>query len=126
MKRLWIAAALLCAVFAATLWNGRYLRDLTEELSGLLTRAEFQAEKDNWEEASLLTQQAREKWESRDCYLHVMLRHSDTDEIHAGFREVQEFLNCREGGEYSAANARLIAQIELLYESEQLTLKNVL
>ncbi len=126
MKRLWIAAALLCAVFAATLWNGRYLRDLTEELSGLLTRAEFQAEKDNWEEASLLTQQAREKWESRDCYLHVMLRHSDTDEIHAGFREVQEFINCREGGEYSAANARLIAQIELLYESEQLTLKNVL
>ena len=126
MKRLWIAAALLCAVFAATLWNSHCLKGFTEELSDLLARAEVQAEEENWADASALTRQARQKWEARDSYLHIMLRHSDTDQIHTGFREVQEFINCREGGEYSAANARLIAQIELLYEAEQLTLKNVL
>ena len=62
---------------------------------------------------------------SRDGYLHVTLRHSDTDLIHVGFQEVLEFIECQEGGEYSAANARLAAQIQLIYESEQLTLKNV-
>ena len=33
---------------------------------------------------------------------------------------------CQEAGEYSAANARLMTQISLLYEAEQFTLKNVL
>ena len=49
-----------------------------------------------------------------------------TDSIYTSFREVVEFLDSREQGEYSAANARLIALIELLNESEQLTLKNIL
>ena len=37
-----------------------------------------------------------------------------------------EYLDCREGGEYSAANARLLLRLELLSEAERLTLKNVL
>ena len=35
-------------------------------------------------------------------------------------------IRCEEGGEYSAANARLIAELELLAEAEQLNLKNIL
>ena len=126
MKRLWIAIAILAAVFAATLFNAHYLNGFTGQLSDMLTRAEVQAEAGNWPEAEELTQRAYHAWESHSSYLHILLRHSDTDQIHTGFREVQEFINCQEGGEYSAANARLIAQIELLYEAEQLTLKNVL
>lgn len=126
MKRLWIAAALLCAVFAAALWNSLYLRRLTSGMTDLLTQAEALAEKDQWEAASALTRQASQAWEDKDCYLHITLRHSDTDEISAGFREVQEFINCQEGGEYSAANARLITRIDLLWGSEQLTLENIM
>ena len=48
------------------------------------------------------------------------------DRIYTGFQEVLEFLTCQEAGEYSAANARLMTQISLLYEAEQFTLKNVL
>ena len=66
------------------------------------------------------------QWLSHDAYLHVLLRHSETDEIYIDFREVAEFIQCEEAGEYSAANARLIAQLELLSEAEQLTLKNIL
>ena len=56
----------------------------------------------------------------------MLLRHADTDEVSSSFQEVGEFITCREDGEYSAANARLIAQIRLLYEAEQLSLKNIL
>ena len=126
MKRLWISIALLCAVFAATLWNSHFLTGFTENLSSLLTQAEVQAEAGAWPEASALTRQAFQQWTDRDCYLHVMLRHSDTDAINTGFHEVQEFINCQEGGEYSAANARLITLIKLLAEAEQLNFKNVL
>lgn len=126
MKRLWIAVGLLLAVFAATMWNAHYLNGFTGELSDLLTRSETAAEAGDWERAHTLTTQAYDAWEGNGSYLHIMLRHSDTDQIHTGFQEVLEFIQCREGGEYSAANARLIAQIGLLYEAEQLTLKNIL
>ena len=126
MKRLWIALALMIAVFCAIMFNGHYLGKFTRELTGLLTQAEAQAEAGRWEEAGELTQAASRLWDEQDFYLHVMLRHSDTDQIYTLFQEVREFLQYQKQGEYSAANARLITLLDLLYGAEQLTLKNVL
>ena len=103
MRRLWIAVAFLAAVFAATLVNSHYLKTFSTELTSLLTQAESLAERGEWSEAESLTQQ-----------------------VHTGFQEVLEFIRCEEGGEYSAANARLVSQIELLYEMEEFSLKNLL
>ncbi len=111
MKRLWIAALLLAALFGATLCNNLYLRGFTGALNALLEQAEARAETGDWEEARVLTEQALTQWQSRDSYLHILLRHSDTDQIDTGFQEVLEFLTCQEAGEYSAANARLMTQI---------------
>ena len=126
MKRIIIAAAILLVTFAATLSHSFYISSFTEELTTLLEAAETNAEKENWSAADDLTQAAREKWEGNEHYLHILLRHSETDSVYTGFREVAEFIQCQEGGEYSAANARLIAELELLAEAEQLTLKNIL
>lgn len=126
MKRAYIAMGILLAVFAATLYNAHYLNAFTADLSDCLTRAEAQAEGGDWTAAAETTQQARAQWEARTLYLHIMLRHGDTDDVNIGFREVTEYLREQERGEYSAANARLITKIGLLYEAEQLSLKNVL
>lgn len=123
MKRLWFAVGVMAVLFTATLLNSRYLRNFSAGLTDRLVQAEVQAEAGNWEEAGRLTKEALDVWTSHDMYLYTVLRHSDTDQIHTGFREVQEFINCQEGGEYSAANARLISQVELLYEMEQFNLK---
>ena len=126
MKRLWFAVGVMAVLFTATLLNSRYLRNFSAGLTDRLVQAEVQAEAGNWEEAGRLTKEALDVWTSHDMYLYTVLRHSDTDQIHTGFREVQEFINCQEGGEYSAANARLISQVELLYAMEQFNLKNLL
>ena len=126
MKRLWFAVAVMAVIFTATLFNSHYLKGFATGLTDLLVRAESQAEAGNWQEADRLTREALDSWDRHDMYLYTMLRHADTDQVHTGFREVQEFINCQEGGEYSAANARLIAQVELLYEMEQFNLKNLL
>jgi len=126
VKRLWIACAILAALFAATFYNGVYLTGLTDDLNGLLARAEEKAEQEDWDAADALTRLAWQKWQAHDAYFHIALRHDDIDEIHASFQEVLEFLECREGGEYSAANARLMTWLELLSESERLSLKNIL
>lgn len=126
MKRLWIAIVIMALVFCATLYNAHYLSVFTHQLTDLLADAEALAEAGDWDRAEDLTGEAYQLWEDHSGYLHILLRHQDTDQVHIGFREVWEFLNRQEDGEYSAANARLMTQIELLYEAEQLTLKNVL
>ena len=73
-----------------------------------------------------MTEQSLHTWRERDVYLHVLLRHADTDQIYAGFQEVLALLESGEYGEYAAANARLITQIDLLSEAEQLNLKNIM
>ena len=126
MKRFWIALLLLGAILTGTLFHIRSLHGFTDTLSGLLEQADELAAVEQWEQASKLTNQAKDAWADRDVYLHVLLRHADTDSIYAGFRETLALLDSREYGEYAAANARLITQIQLLYEAEQLTLKNIL
>lgn len=126
MKRIGIAVGILLLLFSATLVHSFYISSLTGQLTAILRQAEEKAEQSDWESAGRLTDLAREKWKSRDAYLHILLRHSETDNIYTGFQEVTEFIECQEGGEYSAANARLMAQLELLAEAEQLTLKNIL
>lgn len=126
MKRIWIACGLLTVILVATLCNSHYLTTYATSLTDLLKQAEIAAEGGDWEKAATLTKTAHERWDEKESYLHITLRHSDTDQVYTGFREVTEFIQCQEGGEYSAANAKLIAWIELLYEMEQLNLKNLL
>ena len=126
MRRLWLSLALLGLIFAATVGNSLYLRHLTETITGLLEEAQVQAQEEDWEAAAALTEEALEHWQDRELYLYTTLRHADTDEVYTSFQEVQEYLSCQEAGEYSAANARLTAQLRLLWEMEQLTLQNLL
>lgn len=126
MKRVWIAVAILLAILAGTLAHSAYLTTFTRELTVLLEEAEANAEREDWDSAARLTQNAYDRWHAKDLYLHVALRHDETDVIYTGLREVTEFIQCQESGEYSAANARLIANLELMAEAEQLSLKNIL
>jgi len=126
MKRIVIALVILGGIFGATTAHSAYISAFSHEMTALLEEAEDRAEEGNWTEAMALTEQAQDKWKDRANYLHITLRHNDTDEVYAGLQEVWEFIECREAGEYSAANARLITKLELLAEAEELNLKNIL
>ena len=126
MKRLWIAVAILLAMLGGTLGNSWYLNGLIADFTHRLTSAQELTLSDNWEAAIRLTEQVVDNWVEHDFYLHVMLPHRDIDDIHLTFREVQEYLKLEETDQYTAANAKLIAQLGLLGEMEQLNWKNVL
>lgn len=127
MKRLWIAAALIAALAGSALINVWYLEQFIEHISLMLEQAQQSMEQNDLERASRLTQQAWEKFDQRSFYLHVTLSHQEIDNIEVAFSEVSEHLRCQEpGGEYTAANAKLISRLYLLGEAEQFTIKNVL
>lgn len=127
MRRAWIAGSILVLLFAAVLWNCLRLEQFSESITASLHQAQGMAEKGNWEAAARTTQDARRRFQEKDFSLHITLRHSDIDAVETSFREVEQLLSHRERlGEYAAANARLIAQLELLAESERFSLHNIL
>ncbi len=128
MKRFYISVGLIVLMAGLSSLHVWHLNGLTEQLTALLTQAQEQVAQENWEEAAHLTHQARDRWMDHDRYLHITLRHTDTDAIQISMDEALAFL---EGGEkqpaeYAAVNARLLTQLGLLVEAELPTLTNVL
>ena len=126
MKRLWIAAALLAFLLGASLANAWYSQSLTGDMTDRLRQAQSLAEGENWDQAEAVTRQVYEDWQDHHFYLHTLMRHSDTDQVLRAFRQVLEYLRLQEPDQYNAANADLIAQLELLAEMEQPSAANVL
>ena len=126
MKRLWIAAALLAFLLGASLANAWYSQSLTGDMTDRLRQAQSLAEGENWDQAEAVTRQVYEDWQDHHFYLHTLMRHSDTDQVLRAFRQVLEYLRLQEPDQYNAANADLIAQLELLAEMEQVSVANVL
>lgn len=126
MKRLWMAAALLALLLGASLGNAWYAQDITNNMRRQLCQAQMEAEQGEWGRAEALTRQVYEDWQNRHFYFHTTMRHSDTDQVLRGFRTVLEYVQLQEPDQYNAANADLMAQLELLAEMEQATITNVL
>ncbi|MBO5340115.1 MAG: DUF4363 family protein [Oscillospiraceae bacterium] len=126
MKHLWIAAAILFVLLGGTLGNSQYLTSIIGGYEQQLTRAQQLASRGDWDESERITRQVYADWEKHGFYFHSLLRHVDIDEILLTFHEVQEYLKLEESDQYNAANAKLITQLGLLAEMEQLTLKNIL
>ena len=126
MKRLWIAAAILLLLLAACLGSARYAARFTGALTSRLEQAQALAGEGDWEEASRLSREAFQLWQDHEFYLHVLMRHSDTDGILRAFRALEQYLALEETDQYTAANAELIAQLELLSEMEQPSWENIL
>lgn len=126
MKRLYIPLAILAVIFVCTLYNAHFLKQATDNLSGVLNQAEEKVIARDWAAARQLTDQALDFWKDHDFYFHIVLRHGDTDDVEVQFQEVKGFLQSEDYEDYFAANARLTALIDLLYEGEQFIVENIL
>ncbi len=126
MKRLWIAAVLLAVLLAGSLGNAWYAQRLADGLTERLEQARALTWTGEWDRAEELTREVFRDWQDSHFYLHTVMRHSDTDQILRAFRAVLEYLELEEMDQYAAANADLVAQIQLLAEMEQASVVNVL
>lgn len=125
MRRLWAAAAILAVLLGGTLWNAWYAERLTGEMIQQLEQAQKRTAQGDWEGAAKLSEQAFQSWQDHEAYLHILMRHSDTDEILSSFRALEQYLALKETDQYTAANAELMTQLELLAEMEQPSLVNI-
>ena len=128
MKRLYLSVGLIVLMAALSALHIWHLNHITSQLTALLTQAQEEVAAEHWDEAARLTRQAKDRWMDHERYLHVTLRHADTDAVQLSMDEALAFL---EGGEkqpaeYAAVNARLLTQLNLLVEAELPTLTNLM
>lgn len=127
MKQRMIASCLTLAVLLGlSLLNGWYAGTLTQQAAQQLTQAQELADAGNWDGALSITETVFQQWQSHDFYFHAIMRHTDTDQILRTFHGVLQYLRLEEMDQYSAANADLITQVQLLGEMEQASPENVL
>ena len=126
MKRLWVSVVTLTLIFLFSLLNSWVLGRTTAKLCETLEQAQVLAEQGDWDSARAVTARAEQDWDKYSNYLYIVLRHSESDEVIGGFREMQEFLKCEEISDYTAANAKLAEHIRLLSKMERLSIKNLL
>lgn len=127
MKRLLCSVVLLAALVSGCSLHVWYLSHETQALSVQLEQAGEAVQQGDWETAYDLTQNAWKNWENQMFYLHTTLHHDDIDGVSTAFQEALAILEQREQpGEYAAANARILYQLELLVEAELPSLQNIL
>ncbi len=126
MRRMVVAWALLALLLGGCLADAWYARRLTGGMIAQLEQAQEAASEGRWGQALDLTRQAGGRWADNDFYLHVFMRHADTDQILLTMRSVEQAILLEEADQYATSNAMLITQLELLAEMEQPSLTNVL
>ena len=125
MKRLYLSIFLLLLICGVGLWNISSLHRITEELTVLLEQAESAAIEEDWDSTSRLTREAHDLWEEQETYVYITVCHELLDEIAASFQSVEAFIYWKETPEYTSANDMLLAQIGLIWESEEFSLENL-
>lgn len=125
-KGLLIPAALLGAILAFCLWNGAVMAGHTARWRAQLEEADRRVLLEDWEGAAAAIRASCADWTERQTYLHCVTGHDAVDDAEAMFRRCLAFAERREDSELRAELADLRAQLRLLAEMEEFSLRNVL
>ncbi len=126
MKALYIPVALLTIILFSSVWASSYIRQCTGEWIDLLEQCEDFLHEEQWERTQERLLAAHTSWNRHATVLHMILEHQDLDEAERFFSGA--FAACRERSstELRILLRQLTTQLNLLSETQEANLKNVL
>lgn len=125
-KGLLLPAAVLAAILAFCLWNGAAMAAHTARWQAQVEAADRLAQEEDWDGAAAVLREAYADWADRQTYLHIVTNHEAVDGAEAMYHRAAAFAESEEGSELRAELADLRAQLRLLAEMEEFSLRNVL
>ena len=126
MRGILTPLALLAALLALSLWNGRRITADTARWQTQLEQADALAGAEDWAGATAALAEGYRDWSRRQTYLHVVSQHSAVDEAEVLYRRCQAYAAAREPSELRAEVAALVERLRLLAEMERFSVQNVL
>ena len=126
MKYFWIPVALLALLFCASLANARLVEAEVEPWREAVESSVVSAESGDWEAARRAIRGARESWDARKGYLHIVTAHDELDQVDILFASAEGFAMEEDMAEFRAEATELAVQLGILVELQKLTLRNTL
>lgn len=123
---LWLPAAVLAAILAFCVWNSAAMAGHTLRWQEELDAAERLADTADWPGAVRALEAAYADWSEEQTYLHCVTGHDAVDDAEAMYRRALAFAESEEDSEFRAETADLRAQLRLLSEMEEFSLRNIL
>ena len=126
MKYFWIPLALLALLLGASLGNARLVEAEVEPWREAVESSVASAEAGDWEAARRGVRGARESWDARKGYLHIVTAHDELDRVDILFATAEGFAKEEDMAEFRAEASELAVQLGIIVELQKLTLRNAL
>lgn len=126
MKNFYIPVGILAVILGFSLWAGRYVDLRTGHWNALLEQADQAGRQEEWASAREQMDKIYEDWQSSQAFFHIIMDHDELDDAENLFAGA--FAVCREedDADFHQLLAQLMKQLELLAETQQTNLKNIL
>lgn len=125
MKFFWIPAAILALLLTLSILSAAAVNAAVEPWRAALEEA-AEAAGEDWERAERIVGETRAAWEARHAQLHVITAHDALDAADALFAAAESAAAARDEADFRTALAQLDAQLRVVAERQQPTLRNVL
>ena len=126
MKHFYIPVGILAVILGLSLWAGRYVEARTGQWNTLLAQADELGRTEDWDAARDRMESIYADWLGSQTFFHIIMEHSELDEAEDLF--VGALAVCREedDADFHQLLAQLMKQLELLAETQQASIKNIL
>ena len=118
--------AVLALLLALSLENARRVETDAAKWLEAVDAATDSADREAWSAARNALQNAREAWEARKPWLHIVTAHDELEAADALFAAAESFAEEQDMAEFRASVAQLATRLAVVSEMQQLTLRNVL
>ena len=122
----YIPVGILAVILGLSLWTGRYVDQRAEHWNMLLAQADQSGRMEHWDAAREQMDQIYQDWQDSQTLFHIILTHTELDKAEDLFAGA--FAMCREedDADFHQLLAQLMKQIELLAETQQTSIQNIL
>ena len=126
MRALYIPTALLLVILALSLWVGHYTHTQTQQWVALLEEAGNLAQQEHWHAAKDILDRAHRNWDRSRTFYHTIIQHDALDEAEFFFTGAAAACSEEDAAEFQILLAQLITELQLLAETQQLSVQNIL
>ena len=125
-KGLLIPLFVLAVILGFCVRNSAVMAERSARWGEQIELAEQYAASGNWEGAARAVEDGYADWSSCQTWLHCVTGHDAVDDAEAMYHRALAFAKSEEDSEFRAETADLRAQLRLLAEMEEFSLRNIL
>ena len=126
MRHCIIALVILALTLGFCVISSNAVRAACDETLSLLQRAQFEANREDFDAAQPLLRKAEQNWSDHERFFGIVLRHDEADDVMKDFAALKQYAVTQDLDEYLATAASLMATIEHISNMALASYHNIL